>query len=103
MQRHGEQHKCVSSTSTCSNWDVLGWQCLKCHVPHLAALGNLVPSAASPTAGIGRLWAFSVALVVSGDPRRIAAFSLVCKIASELRVGGEDLNMSILMAQKTIS
>lgn len=44
-----------------------------------------------------------VTLVVSGDPRGIAAFSVVCRIASELRVGGKDSNISILMAQKTIS
>lgn len=72
-------------------------------MPHLAVLGNLVPGAASPTTGVGRLCAFSIALVVLSDPRRIAACSLVCKIASELRAGGEDLNISIVMAQKTIS
>lgn len=34
-------------------------------------------------------------LVVSGDPRRrIAAFASVCKITSELRVGGKDSNAS---------
>lgn len=103
MQSPGEWHKRVSSTGSRSSQDVLGWQRSKSHVPRLAACTNPVPDAVSPAACVGWLWALRVTLMVSGDPRRIAAFSSVCKIASELKVGEKDSNISILMAQKTIS